>query len=237
MGSKETAITKKKETAVDNVENVSLVQFDESAMKHIEIPRISLLQALSDPVQKEGEKQGTYHNAIQSLNYGDNVEIIPVGKIRNGALFIPKGSKKMKCKSMDGITNIFGDKCAQCPFNVNYERWENNTPPECKATIDFTVLTLPEMTPALLTFKSEAHKSGKRLMTQLAWAKVPLAITMGAMQKENDKGIFYIPKVSSQRQLEAEEITEAKSWANRLSKISVAVADDEVEEDKAADMF
>lgn len=231
MANKETAVAKKETKAVAvKEENISLVQFDESAVKHLQIPRISLLQALSEAVQKEGEKQGTYHNAIQSLNYGDAVEVVPIGKIKTGALYIPKGTKKMKCKSFDGVTNIFGDKCAQCPFNVNHENWDNG-PPECKSTIDFTVLTLPDMLPALLTFKSEAYKTGQRLMTQLMFAKSAPAITMSSVQKENDSGIFYVPKVSKLRSLDKEEIEEAKIWAGRLRKMTVNVADDEVAED------
>ena len=179
------------------------------------IPRISLLQALSDAVQERGEKQGTFSNTVTGENYGETINLIPV-KPSFGALYIVQG-EGLKCKSSDGITNMHGTKCAQCPFGVNYKDWKDGQPPKCQETIDVLCIDADNFMPAILTFKSTNYKSGQRFITQLRMARAAMAYRMGAMKEKNDKGIFYTMAPKAVTPLTDEQYQAAMKWKSQLA--------------------
>lgn len=219
-------------SAIAQVAPKSLVTVDTSAASHIQIPRLSVLQGSSDAVTRDGHRQGTFFNNVMNVNYGDNVEVIPFGPTRAGALYIPKGTKKMKCKSADGKYSFRGDLCAQCPFGVYHKTWgADGAPPECSSTLDFTVLIVADMTPALLTFKRTSLKTGEKLMTQLLFSKKPLAITIGSKSEEKPAGIYQAIRTVKQRVVTDEELKEVEHYANILAQSKIEVVDDGVESD------
>lgn len=190
------------------------------------IPRINLLQAMSEAVQERGHKQGTFHNSVSDCNYGDAVTIIPI-KINFGALYIAQ-NEGMKCKSLDGVTNMFGNPCAQCPFGVYYKgEWKDGKPPKCSETIDMLCVDTTNREAAILTFKNTSYKEGRRILTTLKMRRgQALSVTLGADKTKNDSGIFYVIKQRSIQPVDAESYRLATLWKESLVKTSYQAHDD-----------
>ena len=196
------------------------------------IPRINLLQALSDAVQSDGQKQGTFNNSITKENYGETVNLIPLS-IKFGALYLEKGVG-MKCRSADGVTNMFGDSCAKCPFNVNYKTWHEGKPPKCTQTVDLLALETETMQPAVLTFRATSYKEGLRLATQLKLSRQAIAVRIGGFKDKNDHGTFFILKMLAVTPLSKEQHEIALKWREMLKQSAYEVADENAEGSAAA---
>lgn len=189
------------------------------------IPRLSLLQALSDAVQEDGQKQGTYQNTVTNENYGETLLLIPIVKPAYGALYIEQG-EGLKCKSTDGITNMHGDKCEQCPFNAHYNTWVDNRPPKCSATIDLLCLEATTLTPMVLTFRSVSYKAGQRFITALAMSAKAQAYRIGARREKNDRGTFYTVDPKGSQPLTEEQYKAAMQWRERFKVTKFEAADE-----------
>lgn len=214
-------VVETKETAL-STEVMSLVA-DDIPSDHIIIPRIGLLQAMSDAVQEAGEKQGTFHNNVTNENYGETVEIIPI-KTQFGALYLTN-EEGLKCKSADGITNMFGDKCAECPFGVSYKVWEGKNPPKCSETFDILGVETTSMSPAVVTFKNSAFKNGKKLATQLKLTRTATSVVIGSFKDKNDKGTFFVQEAKTQKPLTPEQYAIAVKWKETFKTKTLDVED------------
>lgn len=190
------------------------------------IPRINLLQALSEAVQERGQPQGTFNNSVTDANYGDTVTVIPI-KINFGALYFVK-NEGMKCKSVDGVTNMYGNPCSQCPFGVYYRgEWKDGKPPKCSETIDMLCVDTAHREAAILTFRNTSYKEGRRILTTLKMRRgQALSITIGAEKTKNDSGIFYVMKQKSIQTVDADMYRTASLWKDALLKTDYQAHED-----------
>ena len=217
-------LTVKKETSVEEFHAPSLIDSDDVPTDKLLIPRINLLQAMSDPVQLDGFKQGTFHNNVTGQNYGETVRLIPI-KVRFGAVYLDN-KEGLKCRSMDGVTNVRGEKCAQCPFGVYHQTWVDGEPPACNETVDVMVVEGGSAQPAVLTFRSTSYKEGKRLATNMRLVRQASALRIGCEKKTNDSGTFFVIKVKAMEPLSEAEYGLAKEWKDRLSTTSYVEAEE-----------
>lgn len=193
----------------------SLIDIGDIPSDKLTIPRLSLLQSNSDAVQNSDFPVGQYHNTVTNSLYGETVQIIPL-KIHFGAIYIING-EGMKCKSVDGITNMYGDPCAECPFGVNYKVWTEKERPKCSETIDILAMEAESGEPIIFTFKVNGYKEGKRLVTNLKLNKQACAVRLGAEKEKNEKGTFYVPKVKALVPLNKEQFEAAMYWKESLA--------------------
>jgi len=189
------------------------------------IPRLTLLQSNSDAVQEHGEAVGSYRNTVTGENYGETVEIIPL-KPAFGAIYFVQG-EGMKCRSHDGVTSIHGEKCAQCPFGVNYKTWNKDNAPKCQETIDVLSIETTSMQPAVLTFRSTSYKAGKIFVTNLRLNKSAQAYRFGARREKNDKGAFFVIEQKASVPLTQEQYDAAARWKESFKTVSYDVAGDD----------
>lgn len=192
-------------------------------MEKVKVPRLSLLQANSDSVQILGQPVGTFDNGLTHQNYGDKITLIPI-KVNFGALYLIQG-EGLKCKSLDGITNMHGDKCAQCPFGVYHQNWVKGRPPECDSTVDLICLT-QELEPVILTFRSTGYKEGTKLASALKFNKQLKAFEMTTTREKNDKGTFFVPKILGFKEIDLMQYEAAVAFRQQLMTGNVDIQDD-----------
>ena len=204
----ETQAVAVKQNNLPSTEFTSFIDEDIPTDKMI-IPRIGLVQGTSEVA---GEQVlGTYNNNVTGENYGESITVIPI-KIDFGALYMVQG-EGMKCKSVDGITNIHSGLCAQCPFGVYHAaEWRDGAPPKCQQTIDILVVEVSTGQPAVITFKSTKYKTGKLLVTNLKLTRQAKAIVLGSRREKNDKGNFHVIQIKAQKPLTPEQFQMAQQW-------------------------
>lgn len=199
-------------------------------MDKVKVPRLSLLQALSEQVTDLKHESGTFEDTITGINYGEKVALIPV-KIGFGALYMDN-EDGLKCKSNDGITNIRGEKCSECPFGVFYKDWaEDGTPPECSETVDVLCLEKEGLSPMIMTFKSSSYKEGKKLASALKFKKSTDAIILGRTQEKGKKGTYWSPKIERFEPIDEMQFEAAKSFREAVMAGRVEVEEKEASED------
>ena len=218
----------KKEPAALSTEVMGSLVDDFIPMDKIILPRISVLQPLSDACANGGHKAGSYYNNITTKNLGESFEFIPVG-ITFGA-YKPKDKDKTDdvfCRSSDGVTNMYGQSCAECPFGVNYKIWVDGEPPKCQETVDVIAFETVDKQPAVVTFKATSFKEGKRLATNIKVNRTAQAIRLGSEKVKNDKGTFYVMKVKTSNPVEQQDYELALRCRNELKTKKYDVVDDE----------
>ncbi len=187
------------------------------------IPRIGLVQGSSEVA---GEQElGTFNNNVTGENYGEAITVIPI-KIDFGALYMVPG-EGMKCKSADGLTNIHGGLCAQCPLGVYHaSEWKDGAPPKCQQTIDILVVEASTGQPAVITFKSTNYKAGKLLVTNLKLVRQAMAVVLGSQRVKNDKGNFHTIQIKAQRPLTPEQFEMAQQWKSNFKNTKYDAAEE-----------
>lgn len=184
------------------------------------LPRLSLLQGLSEPVKSKQAEAGTWHNNIMSENYGATVEVIPV-KLTHGAVLFRRG-EGMVCKSNDGLQSIYGDNCKQCPHNAFHAgEWRDNKRPECSSTLDIVVLERKSLIPMVLTFKISTYKTGKLIATNMKLRGACSVILGAKMQDDN-----YAPTINGYGKITQDELNAARNLRQQMSTMSVSYAEE-----------
>jgi hypothetical protein len=197
-------------------------------MDRVKVPRLSLLQSNSDAVQLLSHTVGTFENSVTGTNHGSTVSLIPI-KVGFGAVYMKQG-EGLKCKSMDGITSINGDKCAECPFGACWSKWtgaDGKTPPECDATVDIICLTM-DLEPVVMTFRSTGMREGKKLASALKFNKTLKAFKLTSVREKNDSGTFFVPKVMAFEDVDSMQYDAAVTFRGQVDGGKVVVQETEV---------
>lgn len=133
------------------------------------LPSLKLLQGSSEEVKQgvEGARAGIFWHTGVSEGFKGPIRVLACAHTKSRSLF-PKADRPEhagleECRSKDAK---FGDRygeCATCP----YSQWdnENDRPPACSESHNFTVLT--PFGPAVLRFQRTSIKAARKLLT--AW--------------------------------------------------------------------
>ncbi len=109
--------------------------FEHMSPDDLVIPRLRLLQGLSEAVTDERGKPGDWELTVADQIFTSPLTIIPLS-VRNGAVLLEQG-KGLVCRSNDGLKNMSGTPCSQCPYDSYYKEWVDGVAPKCAATKDF----------------------------------------------------------------------------------------------------
>ncbi len=126
------------------------------------------------------------------------------------------GDTQPKCKSLNGITSIYGDKCIDCPHFVFHK---DGSAPDCKALRNLLFLLEGEKNePIIFTIGPSGLKHWRNFFAEWAKRKIPphyleVSISSEFMQ---DKGEYYIPVFEVKRILKPEEIKTIKQERDKL---------------------
>jgi len=190
------------------------------------IPRLSLMNSLSDFVHEKIAESGQFVNTVTKEIYPQGTEIVLIS-VKRGAMYSKK--KKVICRSNNGEGSITGDICKDCPHNVyhNHGIWENNTPPECAPTIEFflavrNTLLNPVPDAMFMSFSKSSFSTAKDVLAKASNLAKTKNIPMFAMsykiesfEKVNDDVHFYSPKLISAGWLKEDEFNAAMNL-NRI---------------------
>ena len=185
--------------------------------KDIVIPKILVMQGLSELVSAEKAKMGDFVDSMTEEVIGNYdkkpIQFIPFHM--ESVWIISKKGKTDKDFSFDKIEKV-------TPQNENmlYQEVVGDTEYKREYTRNFYVLKPDDMSlPYIISFKGMSAKSGKILATQMfvrnaAAGKVPPAMVMELFgnKDKNDKGTFITLATRSVRESSNEEISSAFNW-------------------------
>lgn len=191
------------------------------------IPRLRLLQGLSQAVTDGRGSIGNYENSIDGEITRGPLEVVVLG-VANGAIYFVQG-EGMKCKSSDGITSFRGESCEACPFGVYHKgEWsDSGKPPACSSTKDVIITTRESLSegvpmPAILTFSKTSYGIGRKFMSAMRFSGTHIfgvSWIIGSAKDKNDKGIFAVPSFKKGSKLNPEELETAKAFYHTINQV------------------
>ena len=229
----------------------------------VEIPRIVLLQALSDPVQEGAERPNTFWHTIAEQGLGAELRIIPVYVTQSFILWRPRKSgggilaradnakhwnppnSTFEVKLDNGKTVVW--KTRDTVHESGLDAWgssdpdDPNSPPAATRMYNIAVLMPdhPELSPAVVTLQRSAIKVARKFVGKIMLAQVPsfgLVFKMTGYKDQNQAGQeFYNFRFTSDG-LVTDEATfaSAKAMYETFAKTGLKVKDIEgVQDDEA----
>ena len=189
------------------------------------IPKINLLQPLSELVQDNKAKAGEFVENVNQTVLGKKVTFLAFGHFKT--LQVWENHKWKKTISWE-------PQFQELPF----EQLVSGVVTHNVKVLNYYVLLPSELAkgiafPYVLPFKKTGTRAGKKLatiFTKLKLFKAPSAakvFTLTASLTENDKGKFWVPDVMEIRNSSAEEVAAAKKWHDGLTTAKVQVKEDE----------
>ncbi len=202
----------------------------------ITIPRLQLLQALSDAVSEDLGKQGEFMNSVTSENYGKEVLFIPLISreseiIKGKALF---EDRALKCRSSNRIEGI-GEPGGYCPECPNAKFGDDNEAPKCSDQYVYLayVVGSDDDLPVAVILSKTGLKEARIFNTLLkggfnavAKGKKPAfgtVYSLSAIKKKFAKGEAFVPKVKKLREASGEEAVAAQEMYDSFSGVNVEV--------------
>ena len=225
-----------KNKEVSKVEEVKtdLVAYDASEWgdvvvesKDLILPKILLQQALSEAVKSRVARDGDYVNTLTNSVCSDekgNVSVLPF--FCRQTYTIEKWNGK-KFEFLKIVPCVVGEEPKPFEEDINGERFKNSH------NYEFFCMLEEGGTPAILSFKSTSHKTGKQLFNIMylqnpQQKKTPAHnwITIGRSEKTNDMGTFWVMDFSIGRESKPEELTECKTWIATIKQSAFKVAEE-----------
>ncbi len=158
------------------------------------IPRIKLLQAMSNEVSDGTGNAGEYYNTL-GHSYGAQLNFAVVSRWRSRTLFADDLNEAPICQSLDGFISIDGKRCkVECPHNAAHWDNDNRIPPKCAEAINFLVLPEDETFPAICSFMRSSYRAGRELNTLLMAARCDVwcwKYQLFATKKIGNKGTYF----------------------------------------------
>lgn len=208
---------------------------DDLDSSDIVIPRLLLMQGLSQFVTEGKAKAGDFINSVTMEQMGGkdkSVELVLVDHFKNW-IVSEKGPKENRFKFRQIVSWKDGDP------KWEFESKEGDTTVRRYQCLNFYVLPTDGLDglPLLLTFRSTSYKAGRKVVTFASQAKMykkPLGyrtIKLGTVTETNDFGTFYVFTVEQGRLAKADELEKAYQWFQTVRQKDAVVIDDKDESD------
>lgn len=202
----------------------------------VKIPRIVLMQAISDMVESGEATVGEFVNNVTLENHGTELEFILLALtdreiIKGKSMF---ENKKLKCQSMDRITGRGepGGKCETCEFG----QWgPDGEAPKCPDNFTYLIYVLgtDEDLPAAIVLQKTSMKTAKSfnllikgMFNSIYKGKKKPFTTVFKLFSEKEKGVkggYYIYKIKKSRPATDEEAAMARELYEDFSGTSFTV--------------
>jgi hypothetical protein len=228
----------------------------------IQMPRLKLLQALSQPVIDQEAPAGNFWNSLTSEDYGVAVKVIPVLGFKNRVYLEP--GKGLLCRSIDMVQGIGnpGIECAKCQLK-DWPADRGTGGPKCRESRNWVALiigasgdtprkkgdgTPPQIKELdgpqfiVLQFLSMASAAAKKLNGLYLNAKITnpsaqwfdFAYLLNAGSMKNEKGTFFVPDIRPAGKTSDAEKEAAKSLLNFIAGKTLVVDVDADDESNGA---
>lgn len=225
-------MTKKNEVTVAQTTELVEVNMNEWGdvvveAKDLILPKILLQQALSEAVKLRVARDGDYLNTLTGAvcsNEGGNVHVLPF--YCRQSYVIEKWNGK-KFEYLKTVPCVVGAEPKPYEEMVGAERFKNSH------VYEFFCMLEEGGTPAIVSFKSTSHKTGKKLFNLMylqnpQQKKTPAHnwIILGSNAETNDMGTFNVMSISIGEESKPEQIKECLSWITTIKKSDFKVAEE-----------
>lgn len=196
--------------------------------KDLILPKILLQQALSEAVKQRIAKDGDYYNTLTGSvcsNEAGNVSILPF--YCRQSYFVEKFNGK-KFEFLKTVPCVVGQD--PLPFEETIEgvRYKNTH------AYEFFCMLEEGGTPAIVSFKSTSHKTGKQLFNLMylqnpQQGKTPAHnwITLGSKEDTSKDGDRYnVMTITVGVQSTKEQVAECLTWISTIKKSDFKVAEE-----------
>lgn len=221
-------ISKKESTELSMENDIGFWGTNESSSNDIVIPKIQLMQGMSQAVTNGKAKLGDLVDSVSGEIIGDITKPLEVVPFHMEKFFIVQkfNGKKFLYDRIEKIT----------PQNENapYDFEEKGQKMKRVYTRRFYVLTNGNVLPYTIDFASTSSKAGKELATEMfvknAMMKLPPAaskIAVGVKIDKNDDATYAVKTIKVVGKSTNEEIKQAFDWYKTVSKSAVLDAGSE----------
>jgi hypothetical protein len=181
------------------------------------LPRVSIIQAMSDAAAKGGHKPGLFLNQLTDEEFPVIQGIVlTMGLSRTRWV---KGQREPICRSRDHDHGEGdpGGECGKCALAA----WgEDDTPPACAENYDLVIVDEQEM-PFIFSLSKTGIKPARQFIAGAKARGLPLfcfGVEITLRQQTNEQGTFYVPKFAIKGQSPAEDWPALSASATRLFK-------------------
>jgi len=185
-------------TSHDMVAPDAILGLEGIEREDITLPRIKLLQAMSDEVSNSNASPGDWLNTLSGQSYGTQFEFIPISVWKSRTYFAEKRDDSPICRSADSFMSVDGYCCmTECPHDRAWD-WKGGVPPLCTLGYNYLVIPLIDPFPAIVTLMKSSFKTGKALNTLLMATCCPAwfwVYEFYSVRQSNSKGTFYVAAV------------------------------------------
>lgn len=194
--------------------------------KDVIIPRLKIIQALSDEKVDLNIPEGNFVNGITKESFGTKIDIVIIMATSGWLMFEGKGrqAKVVSRKFKGDIFPALNEKLVLDPKN---QAWDNatNTPP--KANLVYTYIVIVNGRDMLsFSLMKTGLKAAKNLNTMLKMKNCPSyaqRFTAETVLTKNEKGAYYLPKFTPAGFVTKEEYETLASKFETLSTSSLNV--------------
>ena len=201
-GQEERTINENKGLAVAPTSHIvtpdEMYGFEGLEREDITLPRIKLMQALSDEVSNGNASPGEWLNTLSGQSYGTQFEFVPISVWKSRTLFAENRDDSPLCRSTDGFLSVNGHRCmTECPHDNAWE-WKDGAPPQCTLGYNYLILPVDDPFPATVTLDKSSFKTGKALNTLMMAARCPAwfwIYEFYSVRESNQKGSYFVAAV------------------------------------------
>ena len=194
---------------------------DADVKEDILMPRVAILQGLSEMVVDRKGDIGDLADSLSKENFGKELTFIPLFLFKTCVAF--KVGEGLVMMSRDGITisqaseeyaGRIGQPCADIPE----AQWVGSEPPLLSKVFNYPSLIEGRLTemPISFTFLRTGMKAGKILTSLIARSgedAFARKYKLTTKTEKNDKGTFAVPVIELVGRATDEEYQAAKKWA------------------------
>ena len=205
--------------------------FDNFDKDDYKIPRLAILQAMSEIVTDGKGKMGEFANSLTKEVYGPAVEFIPLFGFKSRAQF--EAGRGLVMMSLDNKTVSFGieefEKYIGLPVDqVPGCDWEGKEPPKFSIVYNFPCLIAGAAVamPICLSLMRTGTKAAKDFISMTRYANEDIFARVYVVKtriEKNDKGTFAVPYIEFVRRCNDEEYAQGRAIFNDLFKKSIEV--------------
>ncbi len=207
--------------------------FDEVDKEDLRIPRLAILQGLSQIVVEGKARMGQIANSLTKEIFEESVEFIPLFMFKTRARF-EKG-KGLVMLSRDNITvtmglDEFAEYIGKPVEEVPGVNWEGDNPPTFNLVYNFPVLLVGRLNefPISISLMKTSAKAAKNLLSMARFSGEDMFARVYSMKtkiESNENGTYAVPVIEFVRRATDEEYAKVSQgfneWYRRKKDISV----------------
>ena len=198
--------------------------FDEIEDGDIKMPRLSVLQGLSEVVIDGKAKMGQLGNSLTKEIYGDEIDFIPLFMFKTRAQFDIERGLVMMSRDNETVTmaiDEFAEYLDKPVEEVPGSAWEKDKPPTFGVIYNFPVMLVGRLNqfPISLSLMRTAIKVAKELLSMARFSGEDMFARVYTLKSEivkGDKGTYAVPVIDFSRRCEDNEYDVAKKFFDML---------------------